>query len=99
MDDLERLRRNRTRLEARLTGIPDDDTLRSHLEQMSAAALHTFVISEQWDSGNVGGEEVDVDWLLPAPETGALPTPREAGDEESAQDAGDRPRGWTVPVP
>jgi hypothetical protein len=24
-------------------------------------------VSEPWDTGNVGGEEVDVDWLLDAP--------------------------------
>jgi hypothetical protein len=28
--------------------------------------LHTLVVSEAWDTGNVGGEEVDVEWLLKA---------------------------------
>ena len=26
--------------------------------------LHTLLVSEAWDTGNVGGEEVDVEWLL-----------------------------------
>jgi hypothetical protein len=90
---MERLRRNRSRLEARLDGMPDDATLRSHLEQLSSAALHTFVVSDVWDSGNVGGEEVDVDWLLPAP-TG-VPQPRAAQPAEPAAAARERaPRGW-----
>jgi hypothetical protein len=29
--------------------------------------LHTLVVSEPWDSGSVGGEEVDVEWLLDSP--------------------------------
>jgi hypothetical protein len=91
---LERLRRNRTRLEARLTGMPDDDTLRRHLEQMSAAALHTFVVSEPWDSGNVGGEEVDVDWLLPAPGQPAVPEPRPGQEPAGERPAEAAPRGW-----
>ena len=28
--------------------------------------LHTLVVSEPWDTGSVGGEEVDVEWLLKA---------------------------------
>jgi hypothetical protein len=54
----------RGRLAPRIEGMPDDDTLRAHLEKISGSLLHTLVISDQWDSGNVGGEEVDVDWLL-----------------------------------
>jgi hypothetical protein len=26
--------------------------------------LHTLLVSEPWDTGSVGGEEVDVEWLL-----------------------------------
>jgi hypothetical protein len=29
--------------------------------------LHTLLVSEAWDTSNVGGEEVDVDWLLDVP--------------------------------
>ena len=57
----------RGRLEARLTGLPDDATLRSHLQGLSPAMLHTLLVSEPWDSGTVGGEEVDLELLLEAP--------------------------------
>jgi 2-polyprenyl-6-methoxyphenol hydroxylase-like FAD-dependent oxidoreductase len=73
---LQRLRNNRTRLMPRLPGLPDDETLRPHLERLSAQTLHTLVVSEQWDTANVGGEEVDVDWLLPEPEMPGVPQPR-----------------------
>jgi 2-polyprenyl-6-methoxyphenol hydroxylase-like FAD-dependent oxidoreductase len=85
---LQRLRNNRTRLAPRLAGVPDDDALRPHLERLSAQTLHTLVVSEPWDSGNVGGEEVDVDWLLPEPEAGVIPAPRRAGEVAAA-------RGWS----
>jgi hypothetical protein len=26
--------------------------------------LHTLLVSEAWDTSSVGGEEVDVEWLL-----------------------------------
>ena len=68
---VERMRRIRGRLEPRLDGLPDDATLRRHLDQLSSQTLHTLVVSEPWDSGSVGGDEVDVDWLLPAPEAAA----------------------------
>jgi hypothetical protein len=66
----ERLRQIRTRLEPRLEGLPDDATLRAHLEQLSSRTLHALMVSEPWDSASVGGDEVDVDWLLPGPEAG-----------------------------
>ena len=31
---------------------------------LNGSLIHTLLVSDQWDSGNVGGEEVDVDWLL-----------------------------------
>lgn len=77
---LQRMRANRTRLAPRLPGQPDDATLRARLDRLSAETLHTLVVSEQWDSGNVGGEEVDVDWLLPAPGDGSVPQPRRGRD-------------------
>ncbi len=90
---MQRMRANRTRLEPRLPGLPDDATLRGRLDQLSAETLHTLVVSDQWDSGNVGGEEVDVDWLLPEPEASAVPEPRGPGRPAKAKDAA-KPRGW-----
>ena len=88
---MQRMRANRTRLEPRLPGLPDDATLRARLEQLSAETLHTLVVSDQWDSGNVGGEEVDVDWLLPAPGEGSVPQPRRG---DGAQEPAAGPAGW-----
>ena len=56
----------RDRLAPRLDGLPDDATLRAHLERLPGPMLHTLLVSEAWDTGNVGGEEVDVEWLLEA---------------------------------
>ena len=56
----------RRRLESRVEGLPDDATLRAHLEALPGQMLHTLVVSEPWDTGGVGGEEVDVEWLLKA---------------------------------
>ena len=64
---VERLIQTRGRLESRIAGLPDDATLRAHLESLSGQLLHTLVVSQAWDTANVGGEEVDVDWLLEAP--------------------------------
>jgi hypothetical protein len=61
------LTRTRSRLESRIAGLPDDSTLRAHLQSLPASLVHTLVTSEPWDSSNVGGEEVDVEWLLEAP--------------------------------
>jgi hypothetical protein len=30
--------------------------------------LHTLVVSGPWDTANIGGEEVDIDWLLDGPQ-------------------------------
>ncbi len=54
----------RRRLESRIEGLPDDSTLQAHLEQLPGHMVHTLVVSEPWDTGSVGGEEVDVEWLL-----------------------------------
>jgi FHA domain len=69
---MERLSLIRSRLERRLGGLPDDTTLRAHLERLPGSTLHTLMVSEAWDTGNVGGEEVDVEWLLDAPAAPAL---------------------------
>jgi len=64
---MERLTQTRGRLAARLDGLPDDQTLEAHLRAMPGALLHTLLVSDSWDTANVGGEEVDVDWLLDPP--------------------------------
>jgi hypothetical protein len=64
---LERLGQIRSRLERRLSGLPDDATLRAHLKRLPGPLVHTLLVSEAWDTGTVGGEEVDVEWLLDAP--------------------------------
>jgi hypothetical protein len=62
-----RLTQTRGRLASRLSGLPDDATLTAHLAGLSGGLVHTLVVSESWDTVNVGGEEVDVDWLIEAP--------------------------------
>src|SRR5579859_7131447 len=64
---MQRLIQTRSRLAPRIEGMPDEGTLRDHLASLSGHLLHTLVVSEPWDSASVGGEEVDVDWLLDAP--------------------------------
>lgn len=72
---MERLSQIRSRLEPRLNGLPDDAMLRAHLEQLSGPTLHTLLVSGAWDTGNVGGEEVDVEWLLTEPDAPVAPQP------------------------
>lgn len=64
---IERLSQIRSRLERRVDGLPDDTTLRAHLERLLGPTLHTLLVSEPWDTSSVGGEEVDVEWLLDVP--------------------------------
>jgi hypothetical protein len=61
---MERLVGIRHRLQARIDGLPDDATLREHLERLPGQLVHTLLVSDAWDTRNVGGEEVDVEWLL-----------------------------------
>ena len=72
-----RLVQIRERLAPRVKGLPDDATLRAHLESLSGPLLHTLVVSGPWDSTSVGGEEVDIDWLLddPQPSQAAVTNP------------------------
>jgi FHA domain-containing protein len=72
---MEQLTQTRDRLAARLVGLPDDSTLRAHLEGLPGPLLHTLVVSEPWDTANVGGEEVDVEWLLESPRPARLRRP------------------------
>jgi pSer/pThr/pTyr-binding forkhead associated (FHA) protein len=67
---LVRLSGIRDRLAPRLNGMPDDAALRKHLESLSGPLLHTLLVSGPWDTANVGGEEVDIDWLLEGPQLG-----------------------------
>jgi hypothetical protein len=64
---MRRLIQIRGRLEPRVAGLPDDQTLSAHLERLPGQLLHTLLVSEPWDSANVGGEEVDVEWLFDTP--------------------------------
>jgi hypothetical protein len=70
-----RLTQIRDRLAPRIAGLPDDATLRAHLEPLPAPLLHTLVASGPWDTANVGGEEVEIDWLLGDPQPPPAPAP------------------------
>jgi len=72
---LERLSQIRSRLESRVSGLPDDGTLRTHLEQQSEQTLHTLLVSGAWDTGSVGGEEVDLEVLFAEPEATVVSGP------------------------
>lgn len=80
---MQRLTQTRSRLASRLDGLPDDDTLRGHLDRLPGSLLHTLLVSDSWDTVNVGGEEVDVDWLLDAPRP-ARAEQRPAADKVTA---------------
>jgi pSer/pThr/pTyr-binding forkhead associated (FHA) protein len=67
---MQRMIQTRGRLAARLDGLPDDATLQAHLARLPAPMVHALLVSEPWDTVNVGGEEVDVDWLLDPPRPG-----------------------------
>ncbi len=73
---LRRLIQIRERLASRIEGLPDDATLRAHLDSLSGPLIHTLLVSGSWDTANVGGEEVDVDWLFEEPklEPSAVPS-------------------------
>ncbi|MFD9032243.1 FHA domain-containing protein [Streptomyces sp. NPDC059567] len=58
---MERLRGIRDRLSSRVPGMPDDPTLRDHLETLDSGTLRTLLESGAWDTLIVGGEEVDID--------------------------------------
>ncbi|WP_436843297.1 FHA domain-containing protein [Streptomyces narbonensis] len=71
---MERLRSIRDRLTSRLPGMPDDPTLRNHLESLDSSTLRTLWESGAWDTLTVGGEEVDIDIFYqqgPSPTTDA----------------------------
>ncbi|MEY9962418.1 2-polyprenyl-6-methoxyphenol hydroxylase-like FAD-dependent oxidoreductase [Streptacidiphilus sp. MAP12-16] len=58
---LGQLREIGTRLAPRMSGLPDEATLRAHLETLESGTLRTLQESEPWDTLIVGGEEVDID--------------------------------------
>ncbi|WP_369142962.1 FHA domain-containing protein [Streptomyces sp. R44] len=69
---MERLRGIRDRLAPRVPGMPDDATLRDHLETLDSSTLRTLWESGAWDTLMVGGEEVDIDiFYRPAAATAA----------------------------
>jgi len=70
---MQRLVQIRERLAPRIEGLPDDATLRAHLESLPGSLIHTLLVSGPWDTANVGGEEVDVDWLLEGPQREQAP--------------------------
>jgi 2-polyprenyl-6-methoxyphenol hydroxylase-like FAD-dependent oxidoreductase len=65
---LERLVQIRGRLEQRVSGLPDDATLRAHLQQQAGQTLHMLLASGVWDTVSVGGEEVDLEVLFAQPD-------------------------------
>ncbi len=70
---MQRITATRDRLAERIDGMPDDATLTAHLQRLPPQLLHTLLVSEAWDTVNVGGEEVDVDWLLDLPQPSRVP--------------------------
>ena len=54
------------RLATRLPSQPHPGELEQVLTRLSARTLHTLVASGAWDGQLMGGEEVDLDWLLPS---------------------------------
>ncbi|WMX43741.1 FHA domain-containing protein [Streptomyces roseicoloratus] len=82
---MERLRGIRDRLASRVPGMPDDATLRNHLEKLGSSTLRTLLESGAWDTLIVGGEEVDIDIFYRQdaappkdPRTGPRPDPTRA---------------------
>lgn len=76
---MEQLRAIRDRLAPRIPGMPDDETLRAHLETLRSETLRTLIDSGPWDTLIVGGEEVDIDIFYrdepsASPATPAKPT-------------------------
>ena len=67
----------RDRLAPRVKGMPDDAALRTHLESLDGPLLHTLLVSGPWDTASVGGEEVDIDWLLEGPQAGQPAAPHQ----------------------
>jgi 2-polyprenyl-6-methoxyphenol hydroxylase-like FAD-dependent oxidoreductase len=61
---MSRLRHIRSRLSRRMSGLPDDETLRHHLSALDGETLRALVVSDPWDTFSTGGEEVDVDLLF-----------------------------------
>lgn len=58
---MDQLRQIRGRLSARVSGMPDDTTLKNHLRTLKSETIRTLLVSGAWDTLIVGGEEVDID--------------------------------------
>src|SRR5262249_46508280 len=46
---MDRMRQIRSRLESRISGLPDDAKLRAQLELLKGETIHTLRVSEAWD--------------------------------------------------
>ncbi|MFC1401233.1 MULTISPECIES: FHA domain-containing protein [Streptacidiphilus] len=58
---LQQLQEVGARLAPRMSGLPDEATLRTHLDTLQSGTLRTLRESGPWDTLIVGGEEVDID--------------------------------------
>ncbi|WP_042397811.1 FHA domain-containing protein [Streptacidiphilus carbonis] len=75
------LREIGARLAPRMPDLPDEATLRAHLETLESGTLRTLRESEPWDTLIVSGEEVDIDIFYrqePSVVGLKLPDPRSA---------------------
>lgn len=84
-----RMRGIRERLSSRITGLPSDAALRDHLRTLQGETVRTLLVSGEWDTLTVGGEEVDIDMLY-QPDPPAVP---------DAAEARRHPARPSVPVP
>lgn len=65
---LERIEGAKRRLEGRLNPLPTAEEVTRQLERLSSASLVELAASGAWDTRQMGGEEVDLDLILPPPE-------------------------------
>jgi hypothetical protein len=61
---LNRIRTKRNRLDGRLDNLPEDSKLEKLFSKIDDETLQVLVDSQVWNTVSMGGEEVDVEWLL-----------------------------------
>jgi 2-polyprenyl-6-methoxyphenol hydroxylase-like FAD-dependent oxidoreductase len=85
---MDRLRGIRDRLSPRIANMPDDATLKDHLDRLTTETLHTLLVSGPWETLIVGGEEVDIDifYRQDAPDTLVATGPRTGAPTEMSPD-------------